>query len=224
MVKVSITLPNATQITVESEEPELIREVIGMALMELPKELLQAGSEPESGRSNGLAMEKGNSVNGFPAIAKADADESLSADPPDSAIAPAAKRPGASKSANRSRSSPKSNKGSGDTPEPTEPQRSAPSPESAEAFAQFCQQANPVGDMRRVVVAAEGAERFLGIGSVDSTALADLFELAEWRSPQNFTQTLRNAARGKFQWLERVPGRSGRYSVTPAGRSITLGE
>jgi len=98
------------------------------------------------------------------------------------------------------------------------------SADSAEAFAQFCRGANPVGDMRRVVVAAEGADRFLGMESVDSPALESLFGLAGWRLPHNFTQTLRNAARGKFQWLERIPGRAGRYSVTPVGRSITLGE
>ena len=49
-----------------------------------------------------------------------------------------------------------------------------------------------------------------------------LFDLAGWRRPGNFTQTLRNAARSKFGWLERIPGRSGRYAATPLGLSKTL--
>ena len=75
--------------------------------------------------------------------------------------------------------------------------------------------------MRKVVVAAEGARRFLDMPSVDATNLAGLFDLAGWRTPHNFTQTLRNAARDKYRWLERVPGRSGRYSSTQLGRTVT---
>ena len=76
--------------------------------------------------------------------------------------------------------------------------------------------------MRRVVVAAEGAYRFLSMESVDAGDLAELFDLAGWRRPHNFTQTLRNAARDKFRWLERVPGRAGRYAPTDLSRSVTL--
>ena len=75
-----------------------------------------------------------------------------------------------------------------------------------------------------MVVAAEGANRLLGMDSVDSAELATLFSLAGWRLPHNFTQTLRNAARDKFRWLERVPGRSGQYSATDVGRAVTLGQ
>ena len=78
--------------------------------------------------------------------------------------------------------------------------------------------------MRRVVVATEGASRILGYLSVDAEDLAALFDLAGWRRPHNFTQTLRNAARDKFRWLERVPGRTGKYAATSLGRSVTLGE
>ena len=81
-----------------------------------------------------------------------------------------------------------------------------------------------MGDMRRVVVAAEGASRILGMTSVDAEDLAGLFDLAGWRRAHNFTQTLRNAARDRFRWLERVPGRAGRYTVTDVGRSAILGQ
>ena len=47
--------------------------------------------------------------------------------------------------------------------------------------------------------------------------------LAGWRRANSFTQTLRNAARSKFGWLERVPGRAGCYAPTDLGRSVTLG-
>ena len=217
MVKVSITLPNATQITVESEEPELIHEVVGMALRELPKELLQASNAQQAGLSSSPASEKGTSV-ASPAGNTGTGTTEASPDSPNAVAAPMAAY---SQSGGPRKSTPRASRGSGVTQESTEPQHSG---DSAEAFAQFCRSANPVGDMRRVVVAAEGADRFLGMESVDSPALASLFELAGWRLPHNFTQTLRNAARGKFQWLERIPGRAGRYSVTPVGRSITLSE
>jgi hypothetical protein len=94
--------------------------------------------------------------------------------------------------------------------------------EAEQAFVEFCQSANPMGDMRRVVVAAEGAERFLNIGSVDAEELGWLFDLAGWQHPHSFVQSLRNAARSKFRWLERVPGRSGYYTVTDVGRATAL--
>ena len=73
-----------------------------------------------------------------------------------------------------------------------------------------------------VVVAAEGARRFLSMDGVDAHELERLFDLAGWRSPHSFVQTLRNAARSKFRWLERLPGRSGRYTVTNLGRATTI--
>ena len=79
-----------------------------------------------------------------------------------------------------------------------------------------------MGDMRRVVVAAVGANRHFEVDGVNAYDLDWLFDLAGWRKPGNFTQTLRNAARSKFGWLERIPGRSGRYATTPLGISKTL--
>ncbi len=99
----------------------------------------------------------------------------------------------------------------------------ATTPEEHEYIA-FCQKVSPLGDMRRVVVAAEAADRFLSVKSVDPDALAQLFTLAGWPLPHSFVQTLRNAARTKFRWLERIPGQSGHYRVTGTGRSIVLGE
>lgn len=96
------------------------------------------------------------------------------------------------------------------------------SEEGRRAFAAFCQEANPLGDMRRVVVAAEGAHRHFGVDGVNADDLGLLFDMAGWRRPGNFTQTLRNSARSKFGWLERIPGRSGRYAATPLGLSKTL--
>jgi hypothetical protein len=92
-----------------------------------------------------------------------------------------------------------------------------------QGFVQFCQSTNPLTDMRRVVVAVEGASRFLGLDSVDAEELGRLFDLAGWRRPHSFVQTLRNAARRKFQWIESIPGRSGYYTVTNGGRAVVLG-
>ena len=99
----------------------------------------------------------------------------------------------------------------------------AQTPESREDFTSFCQNVNPMGDMRRVVVAAEGASRFFRADGVNAEELGELFDLAGWRRANSFTQTLRNAARSKFGWLERVPGRAGCYAPTDLGREVTLG-
>ena len=94
---------------------------------------------------------------------------------------------------------------------------------SEQAFIDFCRAANPLGDMRRVVVTAEGASRYLGMDGVAADELGQLFDLVGWPRAHNFVQTLRNAARSKFGWLERVPGRAGYYSVTDLGRATALG-
>ena len=94
--------------------------------------------------------------------------------------------------------------------------------EALEDFTAFCRSINPTGDMRRVVVAAEAANRFFGLEGVTADELGELFDLAGWRRANSFTQTIRNAARAKFRWLERIPGRSGRYSATDFGRATTL--
>ena len=120
--------------------------------------------------------------------------------------------------------------GNGNPPQDLPIQDAAPVPAVEPAtldendFVAFCHQVSPLGDMRRVVVAAEAADRYLGIASVDPDELTRLFRLAGWSLPHNFVQTLRNAARSKFRWLERIAGQSGHYRVTDTGRSIVLGD
>ena len=69
-----------------------------------------------------------------------------------------------------------------------------------------------------MVVAAEGAKRFLGMDKISAQELGPLFDFLQWPRPKDFVQTLRNAGRSAFQWLERSPGNSGYYSVTDQGR------
>ena len=95
-------------------------------------------------------------------------------------------------------------------------------PQASEDFVAFCQAINPTGDMRRVIVAAEAANRFFGLEGVTADEVGELFDLIGWRRANNFTHTIRNAARSKFGWLERIPGRAGRYAATDVGRSTTL--
>ena len=89
-------------------------------------------------------------------------------------------------------------------------------------FINFCKASNPMGDMRKVVVAAEAANRYLNEDMVDCERLGELFDIVGWNRPHSFIQTLRNSARSKFRWLERVPGRSGKYMVTDVGRRTAL--
>ncbi|MBO55553.1 MAG: hypothetical protein CL886_07815 [Dehalococcoidia bacterium] len=86
----------------------------------------------------------------------------------------------------------------------------------------FCRSSNPMGDMRKVVLVSEAASRYLNEQMVDCDRLGYLFDLVGWQRPHSFIQTLRNAARSKFRWMERVPGRSGQYMVTDTGRDILL--
>ena len=90
------------------------------------------------------------------------------------------------------------------------------------SFQKFCKNIGPVGDMRRTIVAAEGARRFLQIEKVSIKELQALFQHAHWQYPTNFAQTLRNASRRSFGWLERVPGREGYYTVSDKGRSLVI--
>ena len=88
-------------------------------------------------------------------------------------------------------------------------------------FTAFCQGINPTGNMRRAVVAAEAANRFFGLTGVTADEMIELFDLVGWARPRDLTQTIRNAARSKFGWLERIPGRAGSYAATELGRSTT---
>ena len=211
MVKVSITLPNNAQITFESEEPEVIHEIVGMVLRDLPRELMQssvhingnAGSQPGSPTANGsLEATPESPQSESPLLAPPGVPERASAS--QSTVAGPEKSPSNEDSAVKRQSI---HQGLTD---------------AQQDFVAFCQNASPLGDMRRVVVAAEGASRYLGHQSVTAEELGRLFDLAGWQRPHSFVQTLRNAARSKFRWMERVPGRSGQYKVTDHGRSTAL--
>jgi len=206
MVKVSISLPNNTQITFESEESEVLREVVSLALRHLPRDLMQAPASV----SPGALTEKNTSV----AASELPTGTSIPPVPPAEPI-PAPETTIARETA-QSRIGASNREGTATAPPEFLSERGATN------FTAFCRDAKPLGDMRRVVVAAEGASRHFGVEGITADDLAWLFDLAEWRRPGNFTQTLRNAARSKFRWLERIPGRSGRYATTALGRSKTL--
>ncbi len=221
MVKVSITLPNSAQITFESEEPEVIHDVVVLALRDLPRELMFSTLLANGGNTRLAPLEKGTGVTETPAPPQPPETNTLATPPARETARGRTPAVGAPSSGTRpSRRGPHK---SADSEQPETPQ-SARSPTTEKAFAEFCRSANPLGDMRRVVVATEAARLFFGMESVDGTELARLFDLADWRQPHSFTQTLRNAARDKFRWLERMPGRTGRYTATALGRAITLDE
>ena len=216
MVKVSITLPNSAQITFESEEPGVVEQIITIVLRDLPRDLM--GSIHVGDGNSGLPQnwEKSSSVVPAPFPETTSVEQStvpVTRDDPAGPESPPAPT---------------------DIPSalPTSLRQPAASPlrgleqegasEAEEAFVEFCRAVSPLGDMRMVAVAAEGARQFLSMDSVDAPGLERLFDLAGWRSPHSFIQTLRNAARSKFRWLERLPGRSGRYAVTDLGRATTL--
>ena len=206
MVKVSISLPNNTQITFESEESEVLREVVSLALRDLPRDLMQAPASVSPGapteKSTSLAASDLSTATSIPPVPRA---EPIPA--PETTIARETAQPsiGASNGEGTATVPPEFLSESGET-----------------NFTAFCRDAKPLGDMRRVVVAAEGANRHFGVDGVNAEELGWLFDVAGGRKPGNFTQTLRNAARSKFGWLERIPGRSGRYAATTLGLSKTL--
>ena len=260
MLKLSISLPNSTQITLESEDPAVIHEVLGIVLRRgmsppeaAPPPGVPAPAPPPSvpapapaanghgGGHNGVA-EKGNDVT-------PDIPDSPPPDPVPAPVAanvgaaypPAAVHPPIGEHTQAPVAAPVAQAASvgfapvaapGGYTEPLLPANddaddgllldSQPAA-ARDDFISFCQNVNPMGDMRRVVVAAEGAGRFFRADGVNADELGELFDLAGWRRANSFTQTLRNAARSKFGWLERIPGRSGRYAATDLGREVTLG-
>lgn len=219
MVKVSITLPNNAQITFESEEPEVIHEIVGMVLRDLPRDLMQSAVLVNGNGGHHGELTKGKA----PAVVEIDAPVEQ---PPEQLSNVGQVLAGKGQ---KVKPTPKKTKDTtAKPPVPIAPVATAPvdretTTDAETAFIEFCRTSNPLGDMRRVVVAAEGANRFLGTESVDADGLGSLFDLAGWPRPHSFVQTLRNAARSKFRWLERVPGRSGYYTVTEVGRTTALG-
>ena len=184
VLKVSISLPGAKLITFETSEPEVYREVISLALRELPKDLMQIGVVDTIPPGT---VENGENVMVMPSRQEEPSRPEIEQD------------------------------------YLTTMGHLANSAEAQESFARFCQGHSPLGDMRRVVVAAEGAGMYFAMEGVSERELGRLFELAGWRRPREFLQALRNAARSKFRWMERVPGSQGYYAVTDAGRANVIG-
>jgi len=243
MVKVSISLPSNAQITVESQDQGELQEIVGV-LRGLSRDLMHSSTEtvPESNGTIAqvLDTEKGSSVGPSPSV---NGDAETPAPTPEaapvqvqeeSAVEASIETPETPKAHSEPTEAPRTEEvvlqPPSDRPQESAPvgrikaQQAARSAAAELAFVQFCQSINPLGDMRKVVAAAEGAAQFLEMDSVDADDLARLFEQVGWMIPHSFTQTLRNAARSKFRWLERVPGRSGHYMVTTVGRTVILGE
>lgn len=217
MAILSISLPNNTQITLESDESEVIQDVIGLLLRDMPLDstLANLTTHDSSQGDNGSGEKSKDATDGPADIA------------PSRRANGAAARPGVTHEGqnvgvllNGSSGSPALHFGNENGDQSFDPQGQPR--QAREDFTAFCQSLNPMGDMRRVVVAAEAASRFFALEGVTADDLGELFDLAGWRRANSFTQTLRNAARSKFGWLERIPGRAGRYAATDIGRSITL--
>jgi hypothetical protein len=228
MIKVSITLPNSVQITLESDS-EIVHEILETVLKDLPKELLSGGPPvlggPSLNESDQLNISQISDVLSRLQVLLPDQNAVQSSLP--EGVAPtngAANLPSVPGNPTPVPANPTEDNVSSAAPENSSYHQEAvsglPAEASKDSFIQFCRSLNPLGDMRKVVVAAEGAEQFLRADGVDAEELSRLFELAGWTQPHSFNQTLRNAARSKFRWIERMPGRNGRYGVTDRGKEI----
>lgn len=227
MAKISITLPNVTEISLDATDPSELQQLVEMVKSHLLIELAQL--PPASTRNEDVPIKPDKDISVTPngSFQSPDTqpvndgkapDDLPSPEEPPEAVPPPGQPP--------LKETPKpipSSRGESSPPNPASsipPQLS--DPRLRHDFATFCRTVNPIAAMRRVVVAAEGAARMFSMVNVDDWELKHLFEIAGWSQPHSFTQTLRNAARTKFQWMERVSGRAGRYSVTDAGRAVVL--
>ena len=213
-MKLLLTFPNGAQLTLESAEPEFVQEIIMTSLKEFPALTGQTAGAAEAqagqGTSSGDRSTAGAGARG--------GGNGAAASP--GALA----RPGdtGGPGGDAAFSGPGGNGAYGNAFANILPDANGELSGEQAQFREFCREANPTGDMRRAVVAAEGAQRLLGVPSVDAHTLEALFALAGWPRPHSLVQTMRNAARVKFGWLERVPGRMGFYTVTDTGRETAL--
>lgn len=217
MVKISISLPNHAEINLEAEDTEQLLPVVNLVRQELLRDVASLAAPPNGATpANGAVP----SVSAPPVAVSDEPAKPVAPPTPAEIPAPSPPPPVAA------------------NPDPVPaPVKAAPlvppsantippalsNPRLTRDFADFCRNADPIGDMRKVVTAAEGARRHLDMETVDAWELGQLFDLAGWTRAHNFTQTLRNAARHKFKWLERAPGRAGRYAATEKGREVVLG-
>ena len=221
MVKISISLPNHAEINLEAEDTEQLLPVVNLVRQELLQDVASLAAP-----ANGSAPPLPANDEPAPPLAASEEPANPVASPTPAEIPAPSPPPPVAASADPTPAPVKA------TP-PVPPSVIPPgantipptlsNPRLTRDFADFCRNADPIGDMRKVVAAAEGARRHLSMETVDAWELGQLFDLAGWTRAHNFTQTLRNAARHKFKWLERAPGRAGRYSATEKGREVVLG-
>ena len=217
MLKLSITLPNGALITLESDSSEPVHEVLSQVLGRMQMDGARLGELYAASTVDAESVtEKGSGVPEYVSVrgAEVSGDSTNVLVPPNGrGVSGPSGYPNSGNGANGA--------GHGESGDSTLDLNRYPS-QAKQDFVAFCEAINPTGDMRRVVVATEAANRFFGLEGVTADEAGELFDLIGWRRANNFTQTVRNAARSKFGWLERIPGRSGRYAATDLGRSTTL--
>ena len=217
MLKLSITLPNGVLVTLESDGTEPVHEVLAQVLSSMQMDDRHAG-DGQFGSAVDIERVTEKS-SGVPDYVPARGTE-VTRDSANGMGRPSGRgansTPGYVPSGNGTNGTNHAESGD-DTLD-----LDGYSLQAKQDFVSFCEAINPTGDMRRVVVATDAADRFFGLEGVTADEAGELFDLIGWRRANNFTQTIRNAARSKFGWLERIPGRSGRYAATEVGRSTTL--
>ena len=246
MIKLNVTLPSGAQVSIEADDKDFVREVLYSTMPHLngvaspPAAVISdaaaTGPAPTPAAYADASHSNGHDQAAAPAAPPSNGHRMPSDDSrpeptaaPQQHIAttaiapPPTPQPAAPEPATDAKPAP-APAAALPSPAVAPPPIATPSSPDDHEFIAFCQRVNPLGDMRRVVVAAEAADRHLAVKSVDPDELSRLFTLAGWPIPHSFVQTLRNAARSKFRWMERIPGQLGHYRVTNAGRKIVLGE
>ena len=217
MLKLSITLPNNVLITLESDGTEPVHDVLSLILNSMQTDgPARNDTGVEADIHIGDRMEKSNGVPGSDTGARRGVPPGISNGIPVDGLHVGIPGPAHDAHGN-GRNGYSSLERAGSSLD-----LNRYSSQARQDFVAFCEAVNPTGDMRRVVVATEAADRFFGLEGVTADEVGELFDLIGWRRANNFTQTIRNAARSKFGWLERIPGRAGRYAATDVGRSTTL--
>jgi hypothetical protein len=90
-----------------------------------------------------------------------------------------------------------------------------------EALRDFYQRKNPKNDMEKVTIAAFYAKEYRGKDEITEEDVRRLLnEAGERKLPRNVANTLNNAARANYGYLERVKGKRGSYEVTNAGQNL----
>ena len=220
MLKLSITLPNGTQVTLESDGSEPVHDVLALMLSSVQQDArpLDEG-HPAPGVHPENTAEKGNGATGQNwGMERAMPLESGNGFHAEGASGLIPETEYVARANGLNGHNGHSNGDGGDSILDL----SRCSSQAKQDFVAFCEAVNPVGDMRRVVVATEAASRFFDMEGITADEAGDLFDLVGWLRAKNFTQTIRNAARQKFGWLERIPHSARRYAVTDLGRSTTL--